>query len=222
MTNNTVDPWLETLTAGGGIEGVHLKYAKGIWYLDGVQISVGEIGLKIAVLMSTAAHNAVLWDNQEIIERTPLRRYEDAAPSFDIEKGWSPYTQFLGVGADEKHLGQLVTYTSSAWSGRHAFRGLIGPYLRKGKREFPIVTLGSKPRPRDPNGNIDPTFAVVDWAPRANFADMLPEAGELAALTASSPTAARLPPPSTVTSGRPTPEAAPVRDFAPLDDEIPF
>jgi hypothetical protein len=120
MTNNTVDPWLETLTAGGGIEGVHLKYAKGIWYLDGVQISVGEIGLKIAVLMSTAAHNAVLWDNQEIIERTPLRRYEDAAPSFDIEKGWSPYTQFLGVGADEKHLGQLVTYTSSAWSGRHA------------------------------------------------------------------------------------------------------
>jgi hypothetical protein len=174
MTNNMVDPWVETLTASGGIEGLHLKCAKGVWYLDGVQIAVGAGGLKIVIIMPTATHGAVKWQDQEIIGRTPLQRYEDAAPSSDfLEEGWNPYTQFLCVGADEKHIGQLMTFTSSSWSGRRAFKDQIGPYLRKAKRQFPIVTLGSKPRRNDPNGNIDPTFAIVDWAARGDFADML-------------------------------------------------
>ncbi len=94
------------------------------------------------------------------------------------KKKSSPYTQFLCVGTDEKHLGQLMTFTSSAWSGRRAFKDLIGPYLRKGKRHFPIARLGSKPRLRDPNGNIDPTFNIIDWAPRDDFAGMLLPAPE--------------------------------------------
>jgi hypothetical protein len=228
MAHSTIDPWIETLTAAGGIEGLHLKCAKGAWCLDGVQIAVGEDGLKLAVIMPSAAHGAVLWRDQEIVDRTPLRRYEDAAASGDIEEEWCPYTQFLAVGADEKHRGQLMTFTSSSWSGRHAFRALIGPYLRKGKREFPVVTLGSKPRRNDPNNNVDPTFTIIDWAMRDGFTDLLlPEADERPQLEAP-PTAPAIQRPMarmTVTTGpQPAPSAENDGYFPGADpaEDIPF
>src|SRR5271168_3879654 len=120
MTHHPTINWQTALLEYGGIEGGHLKCAKGLYTLDGAAVSVGDNGLKIVVVMDTACHGSVRWENQAIVERH-IQRYEDAAPSGDIGEGFSPYLQFLAVGADETHVGRLMTFTSSAWSGRRAF-----------------------------------------------------------------------------------------------------
>ncbi len=107
-------------------------------------------------------------------------------PNEQLGKDWQPLTQWLGVGVDDEHRGQLLTFSSASWSAWSAFATLIGPFLRKRKTEFPIVVLGSRPR-NDVNGNVDPTFAIVDWAPRESFGDLAPPeltTDELAALPA--------------------------------------
>ena len=111
---------------------------------------------------------------EEISDRTPLQRYEDANPTFDIEVGWNPYTQFLCVGADERHIGQLMTFTSSSWSGRHAFKSLIGPYLR---RATPIPNRDArlKAAPPRPERQRRSDFQHRRLGDARAFADMLPE-----------------------------------------------
>ena len=125
--------------------------------------------------METALHGSVLWSNDRTIINRRLNRYAVAAPSKEpLENGRSPYTQFQCVGASGYYVGQLMTFSSSSWGGRLAFPPLIRAWLLRGRLEFPICTLGSKPRKNDVNGNIDPVFKVVGWAPRSDFAALLP------------------------------------------------
>jgi hypothetical protein len=195
MSMMTRDPWQEALNDSGGIEGVHIKCAKGVWTFDDDVVETGDGGVQICIVMESALHGQVRWEDRKIVERE-VERYEDAAPSTELlDDDWSPYTQVQCVGVDAAHVGRLMTFTSSSWGGRRAFSALLGPYVRKGRREFPICTLGTRPKKNDPNGNIDPTFAVVGWAPRADFAEMLPAP----TVTLEAPkAAAALSPPKTI------------------------
>jgi hypothetical protein len=62
-----LDPWHRALLDAGGIEGEHLKCAKGRWTLDGDAVSVGDDGLNIVVVMDTACHGQVRWEDQAIV-----------------------------------------------------------------------------------------------------------------------------------------------------------
>jgi hypothetical protein len=199
----TYDPWQQTLDQHGGIEGLHLKCAKGTWKLDDFDLETGDNGLKVCVLMPTAKRGAVLWGEERTISEQRVGRYEAGFVEQKITSPWSPYTSFLGVCADKDHRGQLITFTSSSWGGRSAFEKLIGPYVGRGKTHFPVCTLGSKPMAHDPNGNIDPVFSIADWAPRGGFEELLPPPVNLL----EAPHPAELPKPRTV-------------DI--IDDDIPF
>jgi hypothetical protein len=179
MTHNR-DPWQQAVDESGGIEGIWIKCSKGRWSFDDCDVATGDDGVKICVVMPTALHGAVLWGEDRTIIDRRLERYEDSAPcGRQLAVGWSPYTQFLAVGADERHRGQLLTFTSSSWGGRRAFHALLGPYVRKGKAEFPVCTLSTRPKRNDPNHNIDPVFSIVGWSARENFAELLPPPAEL-------------------------------------------
>jgi hypothetical protein len=168
------DPWQEALNASGGIDGIHVKFVKGHWSFDDDPVQTGNEGVRICILMETAQHGSVLWDDRTIVDRR-LQRYADISPSREpLKMGWAPYTQFQCVGASGNYVDQQMTFASSSWGGRHAFFTLIRPYTLRRKLEFPICTLGSKPKKNDPNGNFDPTFTVVGWAPRSDFTPMLP------------------------------------------------
>jgi hypothetical protein len=88
------------------------------------------------------------------------------------------------VFADEERRGELATFTSSSLGGQRAFLSLAGPYNLKRRAEFPICSLGVKPR-RDVNNNIDPTLTIVGWSKRDNFSELLaaPADRQLAAPT---------------------------------------
>lgn len=157
----------------GGIEGIHVKFVKGLWTVDDEAVLTGSDGIRICVVMDTALHGAVLWSNDRIIDRR-AERYAVVAPSREsLKMDWSPYTQFQCIGDSGDYVGQLMTFSSSSWGGRNAFHALIRPYIQN-RRDFPICTLGSKPKKNDVNGIIDPVFAIVGWAPRSDFAAMLP------------------------------------------------
>jgi hypothetical protein len=91
--------------------------------------------------------------------------------------GWNPYTAVLAVRADEKALGELVTFTSASWGGRNAFQKLVNPYRLKQRLQFPICELATRDR-GDENRNIDPVFKIVAWSDCGNFADLLPPPAE--------------------------------------------
>lgn len=191
MPYRKYDPWQEVANnAGGG-----LKFGKGRWTLDNDEVETGENGLGLYVLMDTAIHGTVKWSNERITERRTQSYLRVAPTSEPLELGWSPYTSVQCIGANGEYVEQLVTFSSTTWGGRNAFHGLVRLWVRKGQREFPICTLGSKPKKNDPNGNVDPTFMIVGWALRSDFAAFLPPDDE--------------PPP---TSG----------EAAPIDDDLPF
>ena len=48
------DAWDEAGDMGNGIEGQHLKCAKGHWLLDKEDVETGDDGLKICVIMDSA------------------------------------------------------------------------------------------------------------------------------------------------------------------------
>jgi hypothetical protein len=173
MTYHERDAWDETGDMGNGIEGQHLKCAKGTWLLDDTEIETGDNGLKICVIMDTATVGQVLWQDHKIVERDVGRISDGFVPPRQISAGWNPYVAFQAVRADAGHLGELVTFTSSSWGGRYAFQSLVNPYRLKERRQFPICVLGTKER-GDENRNIDPVFKIVSWSDRGNFQELLP------------------------------------------------
>jgi hypothetical protein len=182
------DPWQEALDSGGGIQGSLLKFVKGVWSVDDDAVETGEDGIRLNILMETAQHGSVLWGNDRTIIHRRLQRYADAPPSKEsLKAGWAPYTQVRCIGASGIYSGQMMTFSSSSWGARHAFFTLIHPYMLRRKLEFPICTLGSRPKKNDVNGNFDPVFTIVGWAPRVDFAAILPPDDE--------------PPPSSATAG---------------------
>jgi hypothetical protein len=194
------DAWDETGDMSNGIEGAHLKCAKGTWLLDDVEI---DNDARICVIMESATVGEVRWHDRRIVDRNVGRIADGHTPPQHITEGWNPYTSFLAVRADESHRGELVTFTSSSWGGRYAFQRLVNPFRLKERQQFPICALAAKAR-GDANGNIDPVFRIVGWSNRGNFQDLL--APEPAALIAPPASAAMLPEPLSVA----------------IDDEIPF
>ena len=70
---------------------------------------------------------------------------------------------------------QLITYSALNWGVRSSFISqLLRPYSRLGKRAFPVATVGFQPQ-KDDRGNYRPTFNIVDWRPRSDFAQILGE-----------------------------------------------
>jgi hypothetical protein len=190
------DPWQEALDSGGGIQGSLVKFVKAVWSVDDDVVETGDDGIRLIILMETAQHGSVLWGNDRTIIDRRLQRYADASPSKEpLKMGWSPYTIFKCVGASGIYSGKMMTSSSSSWGGRHAFYALIHPYILRRKLEFPICTLGSRPKKNDVNGNFDPVFTIVGWAPRSDFEAILPPADQ--------------PPPSSGSA-------------APVDDDAPF
>ena len=210
MNTRISNSWQQALLQGSIIQGRHLKYAKGAFYVDGIEAEIGSNGLKAVFLMPSALTGTVRWADGVIVEQK-LHRYEEAPPP-DVPDGSSPYTAVLCVGADEEHRNVLMTYTSSAWSSRYAFRQcLIGPYVQRGARSLPIVTFATKPRKHDLNGNIDPVLVIAGWADPSNFAGYLPGAPSIDRLPA--PESDRAPPIDENPDGD---------RFEPVDDEVPF
>ena len=175
------------------LEGDLLKQADGKWSKGGEAVPTGRDGIRLAVAIPLAEHGYVRWADGKIVERR-LTRYVDEAPPRKSQgvdpypSGFNPYTSVLCIGVDKTYLGELMTYAGSSWGARFAFGRLLKPYARRGERCLPIVILGTKER-RDANGNIDPVFTIVDWAPLGNFPDLfLGEDGP--ALPAPKPAAA--------------------------------
>jgi hypothetical protein len=121
------DAWDETGDMGNGIEGQHLKCAKGKWLLDDDEIETGDAGIKICVVRDSAVTGEVLWRESKIVERNIGRISDGFAQPRQITEGWNPYTAFQAVRADDEHLGDLLTFTSSSWGGRNAFQRLVNP-----------------------------------------------------------------------------------------------
>lgn len=205
---NSLPQWQDFVNESGGVEGRHLKCAKGFWTADGCEVPTGPDGLKIVAVMPTAKCGYVKWDNQLITQRHI---------GF-VEAGWtkpqppdasfSPYISFVAVGAGDEgdvYFGELLTFMSSAWGGYRAFRDLLAaPYLRKGKSALPIATLETRSKPGDSNGNIDPSFKIIDWIDCAGYSQFMPASELLCA-----------PPPQQLLKSRAT--AADI-----IDDDIPF
>jgi hypothetical protein len=182
------DAWDETGDQGNGIEGSHLKCAKGRWLLDDAEIETGENGFKLCLILDTTIVGEILWQDQKIVEREIGRIADGFIPPKRVQPGWSPYVAFQGVRADDEHLGELVTFTSSSWGGRYAFQSLVNPFRLKQRMQFPIAILGTKER-GDANGNIDPVFKIVGWSNRENFQELLPPPVEAQAAIAFAPAA---------------------------------
>jgi hypothetical protein len=171
MTIYERDAWDQAGDMDNGIIGAHLKCSKGHWSLDDRDID--NAGLRICVIMPSAVTGQVLWQDRKIAERDIGRIHDGYAPPREIRLGWNPYTSFLCVRADEKALGELLTFTSSSWGGRNAFQKLVNPYRLKQRRQFPICELATRER-GDENRNVDPLFKIVGWSDCGNFADLLP------------------------------------------------
>jgi hypothetical protein len=137
MTYHERDAWDTAGDMGNGIEGQHLKCAKGKWLLDDAEIETGEDGLK------------------KIVERNIGRLSDGFLPltPATITEKWNPYIAVLGVRCDAGHLGELLTFTSSSWGGWFAFQRLINPWRLKGRTAFPVCTLSTKER-HDENRNV--------------------------------------------------------------------
>jgi hypothetical protein len=201
------DAWDQTGDMSNGIEGAHLKCAKGTWLLDDERIEIGESGIKICVIMESATVGEILWRDHKIVDRNVGRIADGHTPPRQITEGWNPYVAFQAVRADEGHLGELVTFTSSSWGGRYAFQSLVNPFRLKGRQQFPICLLATKER-GDANGNIDPVFRIVGWSDRGNFQDLL----------APEPAPAIAPPTAPVLL--PTPKQPALAEI--IKDDIPF
>jgi hypothetical protein len=185
------DAWDETGDQGNGILGEHLKCAKGKWLLNDTEVEVGEGGAKICVIMDSSVVGEVLWSDGKIADRRVGRIADGFVPPRNVEDGWNPYIAFQAVRADDEHLGELVTFTSSSWGGRFAFQNLVNPYRLKQRKQFPLCVLETKPR-HDVNGNIDPVFKIVAWSDRENFLELLPPPVERPAAIGFSPKPAAL------------------------------
>jgi hypothetical protein len=122
----------------------------------------------------------VLWEDKKITARNTGRIADGFVAPDRITTGWSPYTSFLAVRADEGHLGKLLTYTSTSWGGRNATQRLANPYRLKQRLQFPIVSLTTRER-GDANSNIDPAFKIVNWSSRENFPELAPPTAPQAA-----------------------------------------
>jgi hypothetical protein len=202
------------------LEGDLLKQADGNWTKGGEAVPTGRDGIRLAVAVPLAEHGCVRWADGKIVERR-LTRYVVEAPPRKAQgvdpypSGFNPYTRALCVGMDKIYLGELMTYAGSSWGARFAFGRLLKPYARRGERYLPIVILGTKAR-HDANGNIDPVFTIVDWAPLGNFPDLLGEDGP--ALPAPKPAATVTYLDRTKASEPPPITDDPNADLEPLDD----
>ena len=175
MTYHERDGWDEVGDQGNGILGGHLKYVKGRMFLDKAEIKIGDHGIKLCIIMDSATAGKVLWQDQRIAERDVGRVASGFMPRrAEIQESWNPYVSFQAVRADEGHLGEVVTFTSSSWGGWYAFEKLINPYRLKERRQFPVITIATKDR-GDENNTIDPVFKITSlWSARENFPDLLP------------------------------------------------
>ena len=174
------DPLQALFERRGGVIGDDLKCVRGAWAADGELVETGDAGLRLCMLVPTARHGERQW-------RDGVNRYRDVElytvdmPSDErLELGWDPFTQFQAIAQDEGHAGQIVTFSSYAWGGRNAVESLVCDYIGNGRRRFPVVTLGSRPKKNDDGkGNFDPVFNVVDWVAADDFAatlaDILPQ-----------------------------------------------
>lgn len=170
------DPWNAAPENIQAPEGASLRCSgkTGLWTLDGAAIDIGRDGLNVAVIMPTGLHGQLRFENGAFGGRKPIR-YEDAPPPVDeqLQSGWSPLTEVLCVATDPGHVGQLLTYTGSSWGARRAFERLIKPYVRKGRKQFPVCELGSRER-GNVNGNFEPLLIPIDWVSADRFPDLLP------------------------------------------------
>src|SRR5271165_3102344 len=113
------DPIQEAVDQTGGFEGPLLKHnlKEGVVYLGGVAVGPD---FKACLLLSTAQHGRLRFEDNVLVERGELRLFTDVAPepwSKDWDMGWSPSTVCLAVSADA----QLTTYSGLSWGIRSAF-----------------------------------------------------------------------------------------------------
>jgi hypothetical protein len=156
-----------------------------------VDIAVVEIrGSKIAVdtdvfravaMMNSATAGEVLFDDdKKIVERNTGLIADGHVWPKKPKEGWNNYTSFQFVRIDEGNRGDLGTFSSNSWGGRHAATALINSYRAMGKRDFPVIALETKPR-NDKNGNIETVFRVVGWTSPSRFTDLVPSSSAPAA-----------------------------------------
>jgi hypothetical protein len=180
MNDQTNNAWANY--ASHCIEGGLLKCARGAWTLDGEAIKTGPDGMRVVLLMTTLYVGEVLLGKNDeghvvkVDER--IGRIEDGfEPAKTLKPGWVPSTSITCVGVSDDVRGQVMTYRSLSWGGRHAIDKLTGTYVRYGQARFPECTLDVADGIRGGNPVVDPLFKAVDWPPRKNFSspgDALP------------------------------------------------
>lgn len=174
-THTPRDPLQELFARKGGVIGADLRCAKGAWTLSDEPIETGDGGLKICMLAPTARHGERQWRDGVGNKYRDVQLYTVDTPSDErLDLGWDPFTQFQAIARDEGHAGLLLTFTSTSWGGRNAVESLVCDYVGNGRRKFPVVTLGSRPKKNDDGkGNFDPVFSIGDWVVASDFTDTL-------------------------------------------------
>ena len=177
MNDQTNNAWANY--ASHCIEGGLLKCSRGAWTLDGKSITTGPNGVRVVLLMTTYYVGEVLLGKEtddegrtrvvKVDER--IGRIEDGfVPAKTLKPGWVPSTAITCVGVSDDVRGQVMTYRSLSWGGRHAVDKLTGTYVRFGQTLFPECTLDVTNGIRGGNPVVDPVFTAVDHLPRKNFA----------------------------------------------------
>jgi hypothetical protein len=207
-----IEEHFRELAASQAIEGALLRCTKGVWQLDGEEIQ-NPAEMRIVALLDTVSLGEILFRNGELVEQRVGRIADGFRPAEKVTPPWTPSTSFVCIDTD----GQVMTFRSSSWGGRHAFDALKGSFMRLRCRQYPIVTLATTKCKRSGNDVIDPALRICGWTPR-----------ESAGLVGAA--APVLPAPSqaergkiAVASGRKhegDEESAGARPFAPLDDEL--
>jgi hypothetical protein len=179
-------------TRSNGIEGQHIRFAKGDLFVDGVETALANV--QLCFIMTSIVAGEVRFEDKKIVEKRVGSINDGFVPADRVSEGWNRYLQVQCVRCDPDGFGQLCTFTSTSHGGYYAFLKLVNPYRRKGRMQFPICRIETKQR-GDANKNIDPVFIIIAWNNISDFPDLLPP-----------PVAAQLPAPAHVD----------------VNDEIPF
>jgi hypothetical protein len=140
--------------------GFHLTCSKGHPRKDGEDLDPDE---KFVMVMTSWRDGQVFWEDQ--LPKNQLDQLVVEKGLFGRpEPGYNRYTSIMVL--DQR--GCVGTFTSSSWAGHFAVAALVPHYQLHDQRDFPIASLGTKPR-NDKFGNVDPIFHICGWAPREKF-----------------------------------------------------
>jgi hypothetical protein len=188
-SQRTMTPWQKTAAAAGTVVGQPIRFnaKEGCWTRGPAEYQCE--GVEHCLAMPTGRHGEVKFASGKPVDPRSYS-YNEVESAKQVTQGYVPTTSVVCVRVDGDLLGnggELSTIQFTTWSGRQAFEALASDYAMRGERQFPVVTLGSRLKRGDRFDNHEPTLTVVDWIPRANFAELIGEDPEAPRLSTPQP-----------------------------------